>query len=232
MKGVVQLNHYLAVAVELIVGFLALFTITKLLGKNQLSQITPFDFISALILGELLGNAVYDHATKLTEIIYATTIWGVLIFTLEGVTQKFAKTRKIFEGKPSIVIHKGLIYYKALKKNHLDINQLQSLIRQKGYFSLQEVEYAILETNGSISVLPKSLVDVPKMQDLNLPGKPVNLPMTIIIDGRVLHDNMLELGMDDEWLRVQLQANNITDSKDVLYAEWNEGKPLFVMRYN
>jgi uncharacterized membrane protein YcaP (DUF421 family) len=226
------MNHYLAVAIELVFGFFALFLLTKLLGKNQLSQITPFDFISALILGELLGNAVYDHDTKLTEIIYATTLWGMLIFTLELITQKFTKTRKIFEGQPTIVIHKGKLSYKALKKNHLDINQLQNLIRQKGYFSLQEVEYAILETNGSISVLPKAQYDVPKIQDLNLPTKPVHLPITIILDGRVLHDNMKELGVDNKWLSEQLLANNISNPKEVLFAEWTIDKPLFVMKYN
>jgi uncharacterized membrane protein YcaP (DUF421 family) len=226
------MNHYFEVAIELICGFTALFIITKLLGKNQLSQITPFDFISALILGELLGNAVYDHDTKLTEILYATAIWGLLIYTVEFFTQKFMKTRKLFEGQPTIVIHKGNISYKDLKNSRLDINQLQNLIRQKGYFSLQEVEYAILETNGSVSVLPKSQFDVPSRQDLNLPTRPIHLPVSIILDGNILHDNMHELGVDDEWLRVQLQAHNISDPKEVLFAEWNAGKPLHVMKYN
>lgn len=226
------MNHYVAVAIELLCGFAALFIITRILGKNQLSQITPFDFISALILGELLGNAVYDHETSLGEILYASAIWGLLMFLIEFLTQKFTKTRKIFEGQPSIVIHKGNIVYNALKKNRLDINQLQNLIRQKGYFSLQEVEYAILETNGSVSVLPKAQFDVPKMQDLNLPTKPVTLPMTLILDGRVLHDNMLELGIDKNWLNGQLQANNISDPKEVLYAEWKANQPLYILKYS
>ena len=86
---------------------------------------TPFDFISALILGELVGNAVYDHDTKLREILFAVLVWGLIIYIIELVTQKFKSTRKLLEGEPSIVIHKGNINYDSLKKNKMDMNQLQ-----------------------------------------------------------------------------------------------------------
>jgi uncharacterized membrane protein YcaP (DUF421 family) len=226
------MNHYLSITVELFFGFAVLFILMKLLGKVQFSQITPFDFISALILGELLGNAVYDHEVKLGEIIFATTFWGLLIFSMEKITQKYIRSRAIFEGKPSIIVHKGIIDYQELKKNHLDINQLQSLTRQEGYFSLQEVEYAILETNGKVSVLPKAEFDVPKKPDLNVPLKPTHLPVTLIIDGKIISGNLQELGLDENWLKNQLEASNISDTSEVLFAEWIEGKPLHIMEYH
>jgi uncharacterized membrane protein YcaP (DUF421 family) len=225
------MNQYLSIAIELISGFFLLFLITKILGKTQFSQITPFDFISALILGELVGNAVYDDEVKIMQIAFAVIIWGILMYVVEMVTQKFKGTRKLFEGEPNIVIHKGTIKYEALKKIKLDINQLQSLIRQQGYFSIQEVEYAIIETNGKASVLPKSEYDIPTNSDLNVPPKPTNLPITLMVDGEVIYDNLKEVGFDEQWLKDQLALQSIISFKDVLYAEWRQNNPLFVIRY-
>ncbi|MFL6558122.1 MAG: YetF domain-containing protein [Bacillus sp. (in: firmicutes)] len=225
------MNHFFQILVELVSGLIFLFAVTKVLGKTQFSQVTPFDFISALMLGELVGNAVYDDKISIWEIAFATFVWGVLIYILEMLTQKFKGTRKFLEGEPSVVIRKGQISYLSLKKLRLDINQLQSLIRQQGYFSIQEVEYAIMETNGKVSVLPKSDYDTPKKGDLNLPSMSVILPVTIIIDGEVIYDNLKDAGFDETWLKDQLAMQNITNHKDVLYAEWLQNQPLYVNKY-
>ncbi|WP_394184682.1 DUF421 domain-containing protein [Metabacillus halosaccharovorans] len=225
------MNGYLSTAIELISGFILLLLIIKVLGKTQFSQITPFDFISALILGELVGNAAYDDEVKLGQIAFAILLWGSIIYIVEMITQKFKGTRKFLEGEPNIVIHKGQIKFDALKKIKLDINALQSLIRQQGYFSIQEVEYAIMETNGVVSVLPKSEYDTPKSKDLKLNPKPPVLPITLIIDGEVVQDNLIELGFDENWLKDQLALQSITEYKDVIYAEWIQNTPLYVLQY-
>ncbi|HZG71169.1 MAG TPA: DUF421 domain-containing protein [Chondromyces sp.] len=225
------MNHFLSVAVELIAGLVILFFITKLLGKTQFSQLTPFDFISALILGELVGNAVYDNNTKLREIIFAALVWGLLIYIIELVTQKFKSARKFLEGGTSIVIDKGNINFDALKKNKMDLNQLQSLLRQQGYFSIQEVEYGILETNGMISVLPKPEYGTPKANDLNLPLTPVHLPITLILDGEIVYKNLKEYKLSEHWLKEQLAMQDITDFQTVLYAEWKPNHPVYALTY-
>jgi uncharacterized membrane protein YcaP (DUF421 family) len=225
------MNHYLSIFIELFAGLIFLFIITKILGKTQFSQLTPFDFISALILGELVGNGIFDDKIKVMQIAFAILTWGVFIYVLEMITQKFKGARKFLEGEPNILIQKGCIKYKALKKVSLDINQLQSLIRQQGYFSLQEVEYAIMETNGTISVLPKSENDIPKRSELNLPSQQVGLPVTLVIDGEVIYDNLKEAGLNESWLKEQLRKQSISNYKDVLYAEWMENKPLFINKY-
>ncbi|MFB0637052.1 DUF421 domain-containing protein [Bacillus rugosus] len=225
------MGDYLNVAIELVCGLGILFVILKFLGKTQFSQLTPFDFISALILGELVGNAVYDHEIKIKEIIFASLLWGLLIFLIELITQKLKGTRKFLEGEPNIVIHKGKLKYKMLKENKLDINQLQSLLRQKGCFSIQEVEYAILETNGMISVLPKADFDKPTRKDMNLSTKDVSLPITLILDGEIVFDNLVEAGVDEQWLKQSLQKRGVEKVEDVLYAEWHANQPLYVIPY-
>lgn len=225
------MNEYLSITKELLWGFVLLFLIIKVLGKTQFSQITPFDFISAIILGELVGNAVYDSEIKVGHITVAILSWGIIIYVVEMLTQKFKRTRKVLEGEPNIVVREGNIKFAALKKAKLDINSLLSLIRQQGYFSIQEVEYVIMEPNGKISVLPKSEYDTPKNSDFNLPLHPVNLPTALILDGEVVHDNLTEVNLDEKWLKSQLAMQSVTNYKEVLFAEWSKDKPLYVVRY-
>ncbi|MFD1735363.1 DUF421 domain-containing protein [Bacillus salitolerans] len=222
---------FLISGTEVIIGFFVLLITTKLLGKTQITQLTPFDFISALVLGELVGSAIHDKDVGAIKIIYVVFIWAVLIYVTELITQKFKNTRAFLEGKPSIVIHKGKINYEGLKKNKLDINQLQNLIRKKDVFSLKEVEYAILETDGTISVLKKSYFAPPTRNDLNLNEIQVNLPLAIVTDGEIVWDNLNESGFDEKWLRGQLQVHGCNRIKDCLYAEWTEGEALHVVKY-
>lgn len=98
------MDHIGQITTELVVGFFVLLIAAKLLGKTQISQLTRFDFISAVVLGSLVGNTVYDSKVKVGSILYAVFVWVVLIYTIEMVTQKWRRTRNIFEGNPSIII--------------------------------------------------------------------------------------------------------------------------------
>ncbi|SHH47285.1 DUF421 domain-containing protein [Tepidibacter thalassicus] len=219
-----------SLTLELTVGFLALLTVTYFLRKTQINQITPFDFISALILGELVGNAIYDKETNILYILYAILLWTCLMYVVEIITQKFKKTRSFLEGNPSILIRHGQIDFKQLQKEKLDINELQSLLRSKDVFSIREVEYAILEPSGSISVLKKSKYENPINEDLNLPEKPVHLPVTFILDGEVLWDNVKSCGFNEKWLKKQLHANNIDKIKNILYADWKKDEGIYIIK--
>lgn len=223
--------EFYKILVELVVGYVSLFALTKILGKTQITQITPFDFISALVIGELVGNAVFDENVGIKEIVFSVFCWCILIWTTELATQKFKRVRKFVEGEPSIVIHKGKIIYDQLKKNHLDINQLQHLLRSKGIFSIRECDYALLETDGSISVLKKSIFDTPNRQDLSLAPEKVNLPITLVIDGEAIFDNLATISKDIHWLQEELKHHGISDIKDVLYVEWEEEKALHIQMY-
>ncbi|WP_273834674.1 DUF421 domain-containing protein [Guptibacillus sedimenti] len=217
--------------VELLIGFLALLILTKALGKTQITQITPFDFISSLVLGELVGNAIYDKNVNIFSIMYAVFLWGVLIYIVEWITQKFRGTRSFLEGKPSIVIHNGKINRDQLKRNKLDINQLQNLLRQKDVFSMNEVEFAILETNGSISVLKKSEYQEPTKEDFNLKPTRGYLAYSIISDGKMDWENLKDAGLNEEWLTKTLKKNHIDHYSEVLLLEWKQDDTLFIQKY-
>ncbi|WAA08629.1 DUF421 domain-containing protein [Fervidibacillus albus] len=219
------------IASELIVGYFALLFLTKLLGKTQLSQITAFDFISALVLGELVGNALFDNHIGIGKIVFAIILWGLLVFGTEIITQKFRKTRPFLEGGPSIVIHKGNIVYDALKKNHLDLNQLQHLLRTKNVFSIKQCEFAILETDGTISVMKKPEYECVTKKDLQIQTNPSSLSYALILDGEIINENLKAIGWGERKLHEELKKVGVKSIGDVLYCEWEKGKSLYVQMY-
>src|SRR5690625_1045744 len=100
------MNNMLPMLYETVFGILALFILTKILGKTQISQLTAFDFIAAIVLGELVGNALFDKKAGLLDIAYVIFLWGAILYIIEIVTQKFKGARFVLEGKPSLLIHK------------------------------------------------------------------------------------------------------------------------------
>jgi uncharacterized membrane protein YcaP (DUF421 family) len=214
---------------KLVIGFFLLFLLIRIIGKKIIDQITPFHFISAIVLSELVGNAVFDKSIPIYHIPIAVFIWGGLLFLVDYIAQKSQLFRQIFEGKPSMVIRNGQVDYEQLKKCRININQLQSLLRQSEIFSIREVAFAFIEANGSISVLKKSPYQKTTLKDFNMPDQPVYLPLTLIRDGELIKENIEEINKDDQWLRNQLLVKGISKIEDVLFAEWLENDGLYVV---
>ncbi|HAM79809.1 YetF domain-containing protein [Ornithinibacillus bavariensis] len=222
---------YWQMFIESVFGFFILYFLTKVLGKTQISQLTPFDFISAIILGELVGSALFEEKAGVLHIGFVILIWGGLIYFVEMITQKFKRTRFLLEGSPEIIIRKGKLIRNVMAKNKLDINQLQHLLREKDVFSLKEVEYAILETNGAISVLKKSDYQTPNRKDMKLAPQPVQLSTTLINDGEIIYDNLEEKNLTEQWLIEQLKEQGYDDVNDVFYAEYMKDEDLLVLPF-
>lgn len=211
-------SFMMEVTLELVLGFLGLLFITRLLGKTQLSQITPFYFISALVLGELVGNAIYDDNINVPLIVYTLVIWAILIFFVEVVTQKFSWSRVLFEGEPSIIIRNGKIDYNQLKKDRLDITEMMSMLRCKDIFSLEEVQYGILEPNGSLSIMKKS-------EDSSVQRE---LPIVIVFDREINQHHLNVCGLTEEWLIEELKKQGVDSIDKVIYAEYTQSKGLYL----
>lgn len=216
------------ITADLIVGFILLVLWIKIIGRKIIKRATPFTFISSIVLGEIIGNAIYDDKISFYYIMYSMVLWGALLITVEYLGQKFLVFRGMVEGKPSALIRNGVVDRHELKKNRMNINQLQSLLRQSETFSIREVAYCYLEANGSLSILKKTKYQKTTQEDFNMPPKPVYVPVTVIRDGEVLWDEIYDLGYDEAWLTTQLNSHNITDYKNIFIAEWLEGEGLFV----
>lgn len=220
--------NFMSVYIKLILGFLLLFIATKIMGRQQLSQVTLFDFISAVILGEIIGNALYDPDINLIHVIGNLLLWVSLKIAIEIAILKSINLRVFFDSRPAIIINKGEIDRKQLRKNRLTVHQLLMMIRENGIFTLSEIEYAILESDGKLSVMKKSEYQTPTMKDLQLPTKPDFLPRAVIIDGIYIKENLQLTGVTKEWIKDKLAEQGYLNPKKVLYAEVKNKKNLFV----
>ncbi|PPA69329.1 DUF421 domain-containing protein [Jeotgalibacillus proteolyticus] len=222
----------LQVSFKLVIGFLLLFLLIRIIGKKLIDQLTPFHFIAAIVLGELLGNAVYNHNVPIFHVVVSVSVWGILLFLVDFLAQKSMFLREKFEGKPSMVIRNGQIDFDQLKSCRMNLNQLQSLLRQSETFSIREVAFAFIEANGSISILKKAQYQKTTLEDLNIPPEPVYLPMTLIKDRKLDKENLAELKKDVHWLTKELKAKGIFSIEEVLLAEWLEGDGLLVIPHS
>src|SRR5699024_11823899 len=225
------MQEYVQMLTDIVFGFFALFVLTKVLGKTQISRITTFDFISALGLGELVGNALFDEKAGIPEIAFVVFVWGALMYIVELITQKFKGTRYFLEGSPSIVIYNGKLIRDEMKKSKLDSNQLRHLLREKNVFAINEVEYAIMETDGTVSVLKKSEYQTPTRKDMKLADQEVKMSAILINDGELIQDNLKEKNLTEEWVFEQLQEQGYDTVKDVFYAEYTKGEDLYILPF-
>lgn len=216
------------IAFKLVIAIFGLWVMTRLLGKKEISQLTAFDFVSSLMLSELVGNTIYDKDVKLYHLLFALALWTCLSIGLEKLSILFPRLGRLASGKPELIIHNRKIIYAAMRRNNLDFEQLHAMLRQSGVFAISQVEYAVLETNGSLSVMLKSDVEDGEREDLQPPTAEVVLPVALVANGRIDAAGLRDLGKDGGWLVRELLKHNVEDVKKVLYAEWSEGEELYV----
>src|SRR5699024_10257041 len=159
---------YGMIALKLLIGLIALMVVVRVLGKKEMAKITALDFVYLLILGGILEEAIYDEQVTIAHLLFALILWAVAVYLFEKIMQKSDKIRVVVMGNPALVIKEGKLDKKVLKKAMLDIEQLRTLLRQQGIFSFREVQYAYLETNGTISVMKYAAFDPATPKDLKI----------------------------------------------------------------
>ncbi|MEK8132401.1 DUF421 domain-containing protein [Paenibacillus filicis] len=220
----------LQIAIKLIIGFVGLWVITRLLGKKEISQLTPFDFVSALMLSELVGNTIYSGEADYGQLGFSLVFWMLLSYIMDLLVYRCGKLRKTLEGEPALLIVNGEVSHQALRRNRIDMNQLSMMLRQRDVFSLNEVAYAVLENNGSLSVLLKPEYEVPSRGDLKLMKGRSRIPTVIMEDGQVLKEGLERIRRNERWLRQQMLAQTGLTPEQALYVEWTEDTGLYVVQ--
>ncbi|GGF88734.1 DUF421 domain-containing protein [Paenibacillus albidus] len=221
--------EYGSILIKLIAGFAGLWAMTRLLGKKEISALTPFDFISAVILGDLVGDTIYDQEQSVLRLIFSLAVWTILSIVFEKLTQHIRKLRTPLEGKPEILIRDGRVDVDKLRKSSLDFEQLRMMLRAKDTFSIHEVAYAIYETNGSLSILKKPQYEPATRGDLKLPLQDIQLPRSVVEDGEVQPDMLERLGLNEQELRQKLQEKGCPDVRSIAYAEINQDGELCII---
>jgi len=217
--------------IRTLVGFAVLLILTRLAGKKQIGQMTVFTYITGIALGNMAGDMIIHKDVEIMDGVIGMTLWSVLIFLMEYLSLNLPGVRVLLDGEPVLVIKKGVVQAKELKNMRLNMDDLTMLLREKDVFSIREVQYAILEPHGELSVVKKAVKQQASKEDLNLqPQEPAYLPGEIITDGKVILRNLREFGKSEEWLRQELSVQGISSAKDVLYAELEEDGTLFVQK--
>lgn len=211
-----------------IFSFLTLWAFTRLMGKHQVSQLTVFDYVVGITIGSLAGAASIDRNLKLIVGLGSIVIWSLLSILLAQLALRSYSLRKIAEGEPTIVIHKGKILEEKMARMNYNLSDLLSQLRSKSIFDLNQVEFAILEPNGELSVLKKSQYQPLTPKDLNLPAGYQGYASDLIMDGTVLEDNLRKRGLNLDWLMEQLRSRGVHDVNDVMLCSLNADGTLYL----
>ncbi|WP_222102835.1 DUF421 domain-containing protein [Lysinibacillus sp. BW-2-10] len=222
---------YLQLIMETIVTFFVLLILTRFSGKKQLSHLTFFNYITGITIGSLAANMIMLSSKDYLKELSSLVIWCLLTMIIAYIGLKSGKARVILDGQPTILVKKGVIDKRTLSRARLNIDDLTMMIRQKGIFSITEVDYAILEPNGTLSILKKPEYQNPQKQDLKIEIiLPTYIPTEIIVDGKIIENNLVELGLSREWLDKQLVNAGILSVRNVLYAEIQSNGQLFIQQ--
>lgn len=225
------MNEGLVVFVRSIIGFFTLLIFAKILGKQQISQLTFFDYV----LGITIGSIAADLATDLTSRAWPHWIgllsWAVLGYLMELITLKWRYAAKYIEGEPTIVIMNGKIMENALRKMKFRVSDIMELLRNKDVFDLNEVDFAIIEPNGQLSLLKKPEYEPLTAKDMNITKKSSGISTELIYDGILIEENLRQLNKDKKWIISQLKSMGIKDISEVFLATLNPAGSFYVDKY-
>ena len=192
----------------------SLFIITKIMGHKQVAQLDFFDYVSGITIGSI-GAELATELEKPYKPLIALAIYGLASLLLNLLAHKLARTRKYINGTPTILMNDGKLYRKNLKQAKLDLSEFMLLCLEQGYFDLDEIQTAIFEHNGKLSILPKAANRPATPDDLKITAKATHIGVEVIMDGRVMGDNLSRMGRDVNWLTKQLKIQGCKDAKEI-----------------
>ena len=204
-----------------------LFAVAKIMGHKQMSQLDFFDYISGITIGSIAAELATELEEPLKPLI-SIAVYGAAAILLSKITSLFPKTRKYINGTPTILMNNGKLYRENLKKAKLDLSEFMVMCRQQGYFNLSDIQTAVFEFNGKLSILPVSKKRPANPEDLNLSPAPEYIQTEVIMDGRILDENLKRTGLDNKWLQKQLNAQGYKKTEEVFLALCDENNQLTV----
>lgn len=211
----------LDVLLRALTAFILIMIIARVLGKQTISQLTYHDFVAAITLGSITGNLAFNTRINHWSIIVSLLIFSGMAYLFTVISLKSRKTRKLLSGKPTMVIENGKILEHNLRKLRLSLDTLNQELREKDIFDIMEVEFAVLELNGRVSVLKKPefrqvlLKDLPKLTAKN--HTKTIFPIELIMDGEMVKENLEQNQLSEAWMLNELIKRKLSLS-EVCYA--------------
>ena len=208
-----------------------LFLTAKVLGHKQVAQLDFFDYITGITIGSIAA----ELATELEEPLKPLTamlVYGAIAFTLSVISCKLPRTRKYINGTPTVIMDNGKLYRGNMKKAKLELSEFMMMCRQLGYFNLGDIQTAVFEYNGRLSVLPVSEKRPMNPADMKLSPQPEYICAEVIMDGRIMGENLRRMGLNDKWLTGQLDAQGFKSAREVFLGVCERNRQLTLFGYH
>ncbi|WP_339234224.1 DUF421 domain-containing protein [Paenibacillus sp. FSL R5-0517] len=215
------------VAVRSIIAFLTLIIYTRVLGKQQMGNLTYFDYINGITIGSIAGTFATDLSSKAWIHFVALTIFTIITIIFQYITLKNRTISKLMDSDPTLIIQNGKILEQNLSKMRVKFDELTMMLRQKDVFDITTLDYAILEPDGSLSVVLKPENQPVTAKDMHMHPPKSKLMTEIIIDGLLIKQNLEERNKDINWLSEQLKKQKIT-IQDIAFAAILPNDKLYV----
>jgi len=206
------------VFVRVLILYTAVLLALRLMGKKQVATLQPYELVTIILMADIASMPMSTLGTPLVNGLIGLFALMLAQFTVAYVTMKSLRLRAWLSGRPTIVIANGKIVQGALEELRYNLHDLIEQLRAAGYPEINDVEYAILETNGQLSVIPKSQQRPVRPADLNVPTSYEGLPTPLIIDGHLDEHNLRRLRLDGRWLQDRLREHGVSRPADVLFA--------------
>ena len=211
------------IAINSFSSFVFLFIISKILGKKQIAQLEFIDYAVGISLGSIAAEWAIAVEHPFYNYALSMAIYFVLAFLIAIVGRKTTFLKRIFKGKPVSLIYEGEILYDGLKKCKIDVNDLLSMLREKGFFDISDVAYAIFETSGQLSVLPKGGQKPVVIEDIDSKkAKESSLMNVLVVDGEISKSGLNEIEKSEEWLFLKLDLKERRELKNLLLVTYDD----------
>lgn len=234
VKNIVNTNgtELIDVTVRALISLITLFLVTKMLGKKQVSQLSLFDYVIGISIGNFAAEMTINIDSQYMNGVLAVIIFGAVAYLVSILTMKSIWLRRYFMGTPTIMIQDGKLLEENMKKVHFEVNDLLEECRGNGYFDLNEIEYAIMEANGKLSILPKPEYKPVTVKDMQVKAGKQGLCANVIIDGKVMPKNLENMNKDKKWLMHELKIKGYKSTKDILLATLDVNDKVTVFENN
>lgn len=217
----------LVVFIRVLIIYITVLVFLRLMGKRQIGEMQPYEVVITLIIADLATLPMSDSNIPLLHGILPLAILVLLHYLITLLTRKNAKIRRIVSGQPIVVISPNGLEYKAFKSLNITIDDISEMLRQNGYYSFEQILYAIIETNGKISIVPKSNNAPATAQDVGVNNPPAKIPSIIVSDGKMMKSQMKEVQIDVKKLNKILNHLKVNSVKDLIILSLDEDGKIY-----
>jgi uncharacterized membrane protein YcaP (DUF421 family) len=226
------MKEMIDILLQTLIAFFAILFIARILGRQQVAQLTVYEYINGITFGSIAATVATDLGQSTWGHIIGLFIFGALTLFMAYLSKKNRGLSKVIQGEPVLVIQDGHILEKNLGRFQYNIDDLTHLLRKKDVFNIEYVKYGILETTGELSVMKVAQKENVKVEDMNLKTTQEELITDIIVTGNIIYDNLKKRDISVRWLTSQLKMMGVKDIRDIYYATLDKDKKIYLDYYN